>query len=64
MLHFQSTVSCFILEVANYEPLVYHGLLRTIGFETVFVFKSWYHMYSTYIYDNFVSNQIKSSQIK
>ena len=24
MLHFVSTVSCFIFEVTNYEPLVYH----------------------------------------
>ena len=28
------------------------GLLRTVGFENVFVFKSWCH--SIYIYDNFV----------
>ena len=27
MLHIKSTVSCFILEVTNYEPLVYHILL-------------------------------------
>ena len=27
MLHIKSTVSCFILEVTNYEPLVYHNLL-------------------------------------
>ena len=27
MLHVKSTVSCFILEVTNYEPLVYHILL-------------------------------------
>ena len=27
MLNIKSTVSCFILEVANYEPLVYHILL-------------------------------------
>ena len=44
MLHVKSTVSCFILEVTNYEPLVYHIffglLLSTVGFENVFVFKS------------------------
>ena len=27
MLHVKSTLSCFILEVTNYEPLVYHILL-------------------------------------
>ena len=27
MVHVKSTVSCFILEVTNYEPLVYHILL-------------------------------------
>ena len=27
ILHIKSTVSCFILEVTNYEPLVYHILL-------------------------------------
>ena len=27
MLHVKSTVSCFILEVTNYEPLVYYMLL-------------------------------------
>ena len=26
MLHIKSTVSCFKLEVTNYEPLVYHML--------------------------------------
>ena len=44
MLYVKSIVSCFILEVTNYQPLVYHnyfiGLLSTIGFENVFAFKS------------------------
>ena len=52
MLHVKSTVSCFILEVTNYEPLVFHILLVCLGQSALkcICFK----IKSIYIYDNYV----------
>ena len=54
VLHVKNTVSYFILEVTNdiSTPSLSYviGLVSTIGFKIVFVFKSWYH--SIYIYNN------------
>ena len=51
ILHVKSTISCFILEVTNYEPLVYHiGLLNTIGFANVSVNTHSIHIYDNYVY--------------